>query len=325
MALDFPICVTGVSGFLAGEIVKQLFARGFTNIRGTTRDKSRYSYLNEIFPKLQLYNADLLLDGSFDEVIRGCELVFHTASPFFMSSPNPQKDLIEPALEGTKNVLRSVDRAGTVKKVVLTSSVAAVSGVSKMKEGYIFSESDWNTDGTPETEPYRYSKYIAEKAAWDHNEGKSWKLITILPSFIVGPVLSSRADATSIKLISSLLRGDKKETGAAPVCIGRVDLRDVARAHVEAAVRDSAHGRYIISSDSGISELELSQLLADHPVLSKYPIPNHESVPFSGYRLSLDTSKAKNELGIEPTTETVKKAVQEMALSLIDFGIVKPL
>jgi len=320
---DFPICVTGVSGFLAGEIVKQLYARGFTNIRGTTRDKSKYGYLIEIFPKLQLYNADLLVDGSFDEAIHGCEIVFHTASPFFMSSPNWQKDLIEPALEGTKNVLRSVDRAGTVKRVVLTSSVAAVAGVNKSVEGYVFSEKDFNSEAIPEKEPYRYSKYIAEKAAWDLNEGKPWKLVTICPSFIMGPVLSSRADATSIKLIKSILEGDKKETGAPPICIGRVDLRDVARAHIEGAIRESAHGRYIISSNEGITELELCNVIRDHPVLAKYPIPTHESAPFAGYRLKIDTSKAKNELGVETTHESVKRAAQEMALSLIEFGIVK--
>jgi len=319
-----PVCVTGASGFLAGEIIKQLFQRGFTEVRGTVRDVSRYKFLTDLYPALQLSPADLLIEGSFDNAVAGCEIVFHTASPFFFVTENPLKDLVEPALHGTVNVLKSVDRAGTVKRVVLTSSVAAVAGKSKMKDGYFFTEQDWNTDGTIETEAYRYSKYVAEKAAWEINAGKPWKLVTICPTFVLGPPHYSRADATSIKTIQAFLNGEKKESGVGPSCVGIVDVRDAARAHIEAAVREGASGRYIVTSPIAYTHFELSQILARHPVLGKYPLPTHEIAPVL-YKMQFDTRKARDELGFDPAPNFVEKAVIDMAFALISLGIVKEL
>lgn len=76
--------------------------------------------------RLKLFKANLLEEGSFDAEIAGCEGVFHTASPFFLETSNPQEDLIDPAVKGTLNVLRSCAKTPSVKRVILTSSEAAI-------------------------------------------------------------------------------------------------------------------------------------------------------------------------------------------------------
>jgi hypothetical protein len=103
--------------------------------------------------KLTLFEADLLTDGSFDAAIAGCTYVFHTASPFTHQVADPQRDLIEPAQHGTINVMNSVVKhKDHVKRVIVTSSVAAVRGVGSVpKNGPLFNEEDWNTVATIDT------------------------------------------------------------------------------------------------------------------------------------------------------------------------------
>ena len=148
-----PVLVTGGTGYLASWIVKQLLDEG-RDVRTTVRNlaqKDKYAHLTEIAVKskgkLQLFEADLLKSGSFSEAMKGCELVIHTASPFKISGiKNAQKELVEPALEGTRNVLDSVNKTESVKRVVLTSSVVAVYGdtidIAKTEKG-IFTEAHY--------------------------------------------------------------------------------------------------------------------------------------------------------------------------------------
>ena len=103
--------------------------------------------------EIKYFEADLLNFGTYKEAMEGCQLVFLTASPFFLDSKDAQKELIEPALEGTKNILNSVNETESVKRVVLTSSVAAIYGDtidSKMVTDGIFDETMWNTTSSPE-------------------------------------------------------------------------------------------------------------------------------------------------------------------------------
>ena len=123
------VAVTGVSGYIGSEVVKQLLEKGYT-VRGTVRSKANTSKvqhlqkLSDALPgNLELFEADLLKAGDFDEVVRGADFVMHTASPFFTETNDPQKDLVDPAVNGTTNVLNAAGKAG-IKRVVLTSSVA---------------------------------------------------------------------------------------------------------------------------------------------------------------------------------------------------------
>ncbi len=144
---------------------------------------------------LKLFQADLLAEGSFDQAMVGCELVMHTASPFIISGFNDAYEaLIRPALDGTRNVFASVERTPSVKRVVLTSSVAAVYGDNKEAlnvPNAVFNETYWNTSSILTHMPYHYSKTVAEREGWRLQAEQSvphrWDLVCINPSFIVGP------------------------------------------------------------------------------------------------------------------------------------------
>ena len=80
---------------------------------------------------MELVEADLLQEGAFDAAFCGCRYVFHTASPFFIEAGDPQAQLVEPAVRGTRNVMAAAARnKGDVQRVVLTSSCAGVRGVA---------------------------------------------------------------------------------------------------------------------------------------------------------------------------------------------------
>ena len=97
-----PVCVTGANGYIASHLVKQLLERGY-RVRGTARnieDDTKVGHLKALpgaEERLELIQADLLTDGAFDEAVAGCDVVFHTASPFFQS--DKREELIEPALQ----------------------------------------------------------------------------------------------------------------------------------------------------------------------------------------------------------------------------------
>src|SRR5204863_2546437 len=131
--------------------------------------------------RLTLHRAELLEPGSFAEGMAGCELVIHTASPFLIGKVrNPQKQLVTPALEGTRTVLASVNETPSVKRVVLTSSVVAICGDNiDMRGKDQLTEEDWNTTSTLDHQPYPYSKTVAEREAWDICGAQDrWDLVT---------------------------------------------------------------------------------------------------------------------------------------------------
>lgn len=169
MCAAYTAVVTGATGFVATELVKQLLEKGY-NVRATVRstsDATKTASLNALssaFPgKLELFEADLLSPGSFDGAINGATYVFHVASPFRIDVEDPQRDLIEPAVQGTRNVLASVAKhKNTVKRTVITSSVAAVhGGKSKVppRNGALYTEEDFNKSSTVDNgEAYWASK-----------------------------------------------------------------------------------------------------------------------------------------------------------------------
>ncbi|KAF8398362.1 hypothetical protein HHK36_017289 [Tetracentron sinense] len=96
--------------------------------------------------RLHLLKANLLEEGSFDSLVEGCEGVFHTASPFYHAVTDPQAELIEPAVKGTLNVLGSCAKNPSVKRVVVTSSIAAVAYNSRPRTPDVVVDETWFSD-----------------------------------------------------------------------------------------------------------------------------------------------------------------------------------
>jgi len=281
-----PVMVTGATGFVAGWIIKQLLESG-VDVHAAVRnpdDKNKIAHLDEIAAKakgkIKYFKADLLSQGSYLEAMQGCELVFHTASPFIISVKDPQKELIEPAVLGTENVLESVNKTPSVKRVVLTSSCAAIYtdaiDCRKAPNG-VLTEEIWNTTASLNYQPYSYSKLLAEKKAWEiAGKQTRWDLITINPSFVLGPMLNPKyTTSESLHLLKQIGDGTMK-AGVPRMGVGLVDVRDVAKAHVLAGFTPEAQGRYITSGHN-TNFLEMSLALrpkfGDRFPLPKGPLP----------------------------------------------------
>ncbi len=320
--------VTGGSGFVAGRLVELLLQEGYrvhTTVRNIA-DAKKLGHLNELKDRhkenIQLFEADLLKEGSFDEPMRGCDTVFHVASPFFMPEQikDGRKQLLEPALIGTKNVLNSVNNCESVKRVVMTSTVGAIFGdyadVFEM-DGGILSEKYFNTSSTLENNPYHYSKVIAEKEAWDICGRQSrWTMVAINPGLILGPSLTGSSESGSLFLLSELLKG-YFFYGAPGFSFTYVDVRDVALAHLRAAQREEASGRYILADKQMISFLEMSRIIRPHHK-RPYLLPRH-SVPDFAVRIlgpffGLTQDYTRKHLGIRFTVDN-QRSIDELGMT----------
>ena len=205
MATTGSILVTGGSGFIASHLILQLLHKGYT-VRTTVRNLASETSVRKNLETagapsdtsliLSFIAADLSRDDGWVEAVQGCTCVYHVASPFPLELPKHEDDLIVPAREGTLRVLRAARDAG-VKRVVLTSSFAAVGYGWPSTRTEIFTEEDWSvTDGSSgiKLTPYQKSKAVAERAAWEflEKEGGSLELAVVNPVGVFGPVLGKR-------------------------------------------------------------------------------------------------------------------------------------
>ncbi len=264
------VLVTGASGYLASWIVLQLLQQGH-RVHGTVRslqDAAKVQHLQDMAARhpgqLQLFEADLMQEGSFEAAMKGCGLVVHAASPYFLNPPkDAQRELVQPAVEGTRNVLVSVNRCKSVRRVVLTSSIAALYNDARdvgADAQHTVQEGNTNPNQQVSHNPYAYSKTQAEQAAWAmHRQQQRWELVSIHPGAIFGPSLSRRVDASSVAMVVQFLQGAFR-SGVPRLWLGVVDVRDVAKAHVQAALLPTASGRYLVVAHS-LRLLEMAQCM----------------------------------------------------------------
>lgn len=330
--------VTGASGFIAGVLIEQLLKKGYT-VHGTVRslkDTSKLQpFLDAFAPslaskQLQLFEADLAVTGSFANAIKGSHFVFHTASPFFLAkTTDPQRDLVDPAVNGTANVLNTAFAESSVKKIIVTSSVAAVRSFIPEGQTKVFSEKDWNTTSTLETNPYPLSKTLAEKKAWqlfeEHKKaGGSKVLLVVNPAWVLGPPVHVRSanDSESLKNVATLFGGAWKDKGAPAMRFNIVDVRDVAAVHIAVAEKDGSEGRYITCHAESYDPLDWSRILTAAFPENKdnFPTKIAEGGLKQGH-FEIDNSKLLKELGIKliPVEKTFKDSVD----GLKKFGLIK--
>jgi len=192
------VLVTGGSGFIAQHCVLKLFEAGY-RVRATVRSLAREPEVRatlraagaDVGDRLAFAAADLTADAGWTEAAAGCDYVLHVASPFPLTVPKHEDELIVPAREGALRVLRAARGAG-VRRVVQTSSFAAV-GYGHPQMDRPFNEHDWTrVDGDGLT-AYAKSKTLAERAAWDFmaREGGDMELAVVNPVGVFGPILGA--------------------------------------------------------------------------------------------------------------------------------------
>ncbi|WP_228555841.1 NAD-dependent epimerase/dehydratase family protein [Catenulispora pinisilvae] len=319
--------VTGGSGFVGSQLVAALLRDG-QEVRATVRSRSREASLREAVRRggaddagLEVVTAELMADEGWKDAMAGVEDVYHVASPIPLTQqPDDPDELIVPAREGTLRVLRAARDAGA-RRVVLTSSFAAVGYTPK--PGAEFTEADWTDPDTPGLPPYPKSKAIAERAAWDlmAAEGGDTELVTVNPTAIFGPALST-AVASTTQLIKAMLDGTMPIAPRAR--FGVADVRDVADLHLRAMAAPQAAGkRYLAVSDGPtLSYVEVAAILrrrlGDLAALAPTTEADGPDLP----RPIIHNDRARAELGWRP--RPAETAVVEGAESLRDLGLLAP-
>ena len=343
-----PVLVTGANGYVASWLVRRLLERGF-RVHATVRDPddpARTAHLNAIARDspgtLSLFRADLVDPAGFGPAMAGCGLVFHTASPLIVRGvEDPLRDLVEPASAGTRHVLEAASRTPSVRRVVLTSSIVAVYGDAadvEHVEGERFDETHWNTTSSARHQPYSYSKTVAERLAWEIARRQSgWELVALNPGLVLGPALSPHTKAEGVLMMRDL-GGGYYRFGAPDLEFAVVDVRDVAEAHLRAALSPDASGRHILVSES-LPLIRIAEILREH-YGEAYPFPRRtvsnsaalmlaptRGIPQAvarrnlGYPLRFDNGRSRTALGMvyRPASESVADHFRQ----LLDDGLVK--
>ena len=267
--------------------------------------------------------------------------MLHVASPFPSHVPKNQDELIVPAREGTLRALRAAKVARTVKRVVVTSSFAAV-GYGHLDRGpnEAFTEVDWTVLDNPASTvpPYQKSKTVSERAAWDWmaKEGGEMGMAVINPVGIYGPILS-KDYSTSVEVVVRLINGQMP--GVPDVNLGVVDVRDVADLHLRAMVDPKANGERFIAISANSSIKDIAVILRNRLGEKAKNVPTRRlpnwllnlvgifdpQVAMLALELGKSRAssgeKAKKLLGWQPRTG--EEAIAATAESLAQFGLLK--
>ncbi|GGI83754.1 dihydroflavonol-4-reductase [Polymorphobacter multimanifer] len=246
------VLVTGASGYIAGFAIRQLLAEGWT-VRGTLRDLKRAAEVRAAVGSddIELVAANLMADAGWAEAMAGIDHVLHMASPLPDGEPKNPDDLIVPARDGALRALRAARDAG-VKRLVMTSSTAAICYGGPPKNGVAFTEADWTDVSGRDAYAYIKSKTIAERAARDWvaedgvaAEGGALEFVTVNPSLVLGPLLG-KDYSPSLQVVKKLLDGDLP--GLPRLGFAVVDVRDLADLHIRAMVTPGLHGERFMGS-----------------------------------------------------------------------------
>lgn len=336
------VLVSGGTGYIAGELIRQLLDRGWT-VHTTVRNKARSEAAvrersggvgND---RMKVFSAELLSDDGWAEAVAGCTHMAHVASPIAASVPKDENDMIIPAREGTLRALRFAKEAG-VTRFVQTSSLAAVAYGRSDKE-YTVSEKDWTDITHPDAYPYVKSKTIAERAArdWMAEHGGEMEFVSVNPSMVLGPIHDPDF-SPSVEAVWQLLAG---EVPMAPdLGFAIVDTRDTAALHVKCLEEPGLDGERILAAGGFYKFIEVAKMLKDGlPPEHTKKVPTRVMPNFLVGFLSLfnegirsikselgksrhcDTSHAKERLGWE--TRPAEESVIDCAKSLIAHGVVK--
>ncbi|XP_024528110.1 cinnamoyl-CoA reductase 1-like [Selaginella moellendorffii] len=265
-------CVIGAGGFIASWIVAKLLDRGYT-VHGTVRDPDddeKYGHLKKLpgaGERLLLCKADVLDYDSLVRAVRGCDVVFHTACPVAPKFEDPD-DVLKPAMDGTRNVMEACHKEN-VKRVVFTSSGAAIAYNPNHPQDQIIDESCWSDPESCRKNQHWYmlAKTESEKLVSKLGDEFGIHVVVICPVFVLGPILQSKIN-TSVGIVANLLNGSK--TSYPNTFYALVDVRDVAEAHIAGYEDPNATGRYFCVACSKLCKEMIETLKAKFPQYS-YP------------------------------------------------------
>ncbi|XP_062200068.1 cinnamoyl-CoA reductase 1-like [Phragmites australis] len=294
------VCVTGAGGYIASWLVKLLLSRGYT-VHGTVRDLSdkktaHLKRLENASESLKLFKADLLDYDAMAAAIAGCQGVFHVATPVpsvTMTDPELsvicichtlcsnamlcttfQREMLDPAVSGTTNVLKAASAANVHRVVVVSSMVAVEINPKDWPKDKIKDESCWSDKELCRDNENWYSvaKITSEEVALEYGKQTGLDVVTVNPALVFGPLLQPTLN-TSCQFLVYFLKGGPDETRNKLWHI--VDVRDTADALLLVYEEPEASGRHICAPHV-ISARDLLDLLKN--MYTEYTFMNKESI-----------------------------------------------
>ena len=340
------VLLTGASGYIGKHIALELLNNGY-QVRASVRNLAKSQEVidavkpfltdqDSLSSKLSFVELDLEKDFGWSDALNGIDVLMHTASPFPLASPKDENDLIRPAIDGTMRALRAAKASG-VKRIILTSSIAAVNGCDLPVGVSEYNEAHWtDTNHKLGSAAYTKSKTMAERAAWDFvkNEAPEIELTTINPGVVFGAPLDNNF-GSSVSVIERLLKG--KDPMMPDLSFGIVDVKDVAKMHVQSINTEATKGERILAHSGSMSFMDMALVIKTaHPkskikvkqapdflikILSLFDKEIKSVVSRLGRPMTISNAKAKALLGYSfiPTEVSVK----ETAEFLVSRGLVK--
>ncbi|NUP28308.1 MAG: NAD-dependent epimerase/dehydratase family protein [Nocardia sp.] len=337
------VLVTGATGFVAGHVIVELLGNGYA-VRGTVRDPADtgkrahlVEYAARLGGDLEFVGADLNADEGWAEAVEGCTEVLHVASPFPSAPPADDGELIRTAVDGTLRVLRAAAAVPSVRRMVLTSSIAAIA--HGHRDDAVRTEADWTV--VERSPAYQRSKTLAERAAWEFAGSlpaeRGLELVVLNPGMVLGPLLSPET-STSHEPVRRLLAGEVP--GLPRVGWSVVDVRDLAVAHRLALETADAAGKRYICAGEHVWMRDMAHTLAAEYGPRGFRIATRGlpgalvrlaavfdrglrlTVPALGKVERVSAARAREELGW--TMRPVAESIRDTADSLLRQRIVNP-
>ena len=332
------VLVTGATGYIGLHCIHQLLNQGYA-VNGSVRSPERKDEIFEALKdhntpteNLSIFTFDLNDDEGWDQGMDGCDYLLHVASPIALENHN-EDFFVKPAVAGVKRAMKFAKKHN-VKKVVLTSSVAAIFETIESKSYY--DESDWADPDSPAISHYAKSKTLAEKTAWEfvENEKHPFELTVINPALVIGPSLSGDLGESN-KAIVMVATG--KMPVAVPLQFGYVDVRDVATAHILAMQNPASNGERFALAEKDLWYKDVAKVLKSNgfdkaptfavpvwlaKILANFSKELKITLPYLGRLRSVkNTSKAKDFLGWNP--RPAEESIVEIAQQIQDMGLIK--
>ncbi|XVF09705.1 hypothetical protein REPUB_Repub07fG0118300 [Reevesia pubescens] len=321
---DKVVCVTGASGYIASWLVKLLLQCGYT-VKATVRDPNDPKKTEHLLAldgakeRLHLFKAELMDEGCFDTIAGPSFFIFPVCSSsafdfhFILLLIGPMAEIIDPAIKGTLNVLRSCAKVPSIKRVVITASMSSVLYNGKPLTPDVVVDETWFSDPRFCEENklwYMVAKTLAEEAAWRFAKDNRIDLVVINPGFVAGPLLQPALNTTS-EIVLALTKGEHRF----PMSTYRfIDVRDVAYAHIQAFEIPSATGRYCLVERAVHFSEVLKTLSELYPTLGlQEKCEDHNKPLERTYEVSKEKAKSLGlsfipwEVSLKETVESLKE------------------
>lgn len=236
------VLVTGANGHLGNNLVRELVRKG-DRVKAGMRNTQNRDTLHDL--DCEIVHADLLDKDSLRKALKEVDILYQVAAVFKHWAENPEEEIVQPNVTGTRNILELAKEAH-VEKIVYVSSIAALEGTEPNAAGKI-DETTWLTYHYGA--PYPFSKAASEKVAWETAKQLGLNMVTVLPGTMINGEYLKATPSTA--LLSMIINGQM--SFSFPAALSPIDVNDVAKGMILAAEKGINGTRYILAPEKGLS------------------------------------------------------------------------